>query len=578
MAKYTSVSISGYNSVPPVDDGTVSEANKVKWSTEKTKLTDPLNTAIAAINTNLVSAFDVGPTALTLSTTLGATHYGDFIQTSGSGLTHTLTDAATLGAGWHAHIRSTDTNNFTIGRATGSDTINGSATNLVVRGGDSGTIFVNAAANGFITSGFSSFFNKSNRHTTNIGLLSSVAAKALTVALKTQSLADPTANNPVEIAFRNATATTGDYVVRSATAATSVVVPSGATLGFIAAEMGIIYVYAIDNAGAVELAVSKNDTFNEILTYNTTAIGVTSDSHGVLYSTAARTGVSIRLIGRIDINTGIVAGEWDNEDTRISLISGKTKDVITEFSISSASTTDLGTSNSENILITGTTTINSFGIVDAGVIKKFRFSNILTLTYNATSMILPGLASILTAVNDCGEAMSLGSGNWFVTKFTRASGAAVVGRQLGTAIATTSGALHDFTGLPSGIREIILMLNGVSLDSSTVSLMVQIGDSGGIETTGYVAHSAAVTSTTFFPITDVTAQTRAYTGAVRLRLFSASTNTWILTGDIFSDAGTPLESKSFGIKSLSGTLDRIRLSNAGAVASFDAGSINILYE
>ena len=245
--------------------------------------------------------------------------------------------------------------------------------------------------------------------------------------------------------------------------------------------------------------------------------------------------------------------------------------------ITSATITNIGASSSENVLIAGTNTITGFGTAASGVVRYFRFSGALTLTHNATKLILPGASNIITAANDCGRAMSLGSGDWIVTKFARYSGAAIVGMSSGTAIATTSGTVHEFTGLPSGTREIIFMLNVVSLDSLTPALIVQIGDSGGIETTGYVAHSAAVTSTTYFPICDATASTRTYTGMVRLRIFSASTNTWLLEGNIFNDAATPVEFVSLGIKSLSGTLDRIRLSNAGAVATFDAGSINILY-
>ena len=151
MAKYTSVSISGYNATPPSDDGTVSEANKVKWSTEKTKLTDPLKTAIESINTNIVSALDVGPTALVTNTTLGTSHYGDFIQVSGAGVTLTLTDAATLGSGWYCEVINTDsTNTVTIGRATGADTINGTAANISLLPYQAISVFVNAAANGFI--------------------------------------------------------------------------------------------------------------------------------------------------------------------------------------------------------------------------------------------------------------------------------------------------------------------------------------------------------------------------------------------------------------------------------------------
>ncbi len=151
----------------------------------------------------------------------------------------------------------------------------------------------------------------------NLGLTASVATKALTIALKTKALANASASDPVQIAFRNATLTTGDYVVRSATAATSVVVPSGGTLGFTAAEDGLIYIYAIDNAGTVELAVAKKALFDESIVHSTTAISATADSDNVLYSTTARTNVAVRLIGRIRITTGAVAGEWDNAATRV---------------------------------------------------------------------------------------------------------------------------------------------------------------------------------------------------------------------------------------------------------------------
>jgi hypothetical protein len=126
-----------------------------------------------------------------------------------------------------------------------------------------------------------------------------------------------TPNSPVQIAFRNATLTTGDYVVRSATAATSVVAPSGATLGFTASQTGYVYVYALDNAGTVEAIITGSNHWDEATVQSTTAISAAADSAGVLYSTAARTNVPIRYIGRIKIQTGAVAGEWDNEDTEV---------------------------------------------------------------------------------------------------------------------------------------------------------------------------------------------------------------------------------------------------------------------
>jgi hypothetical protein len=72
--------------------------------------------------------------------------------------------------------------------------------------------------------------------------------------------------------------------------------------------------------------------------------------------------------------------------------------------------------------ITGTTTINSFGTVAAGAIRQLTFTGILTLTYNATSLILPGAANIITAAGDTATFRSLGGGNWRCVDYLRANG------------------------------------------------------------------------------------------------------------------------------------------------------------
>jgi len=99
---------------------------------------------------------------------------------------------------------------------------------------------------------------------------------------------------------------------------------------------------------------------------------------------------------------------------------------LAEQVFASASTIDLGSSASTNVSITGTTTINSFGTATAGVYRQGRFSDVLTLTYNASSMILPSASNIPTAANDRFGAYSLGSGNWLVLWYTKANGQAVV--------------------------------------------------------------------------------------------------------------------------------------------------------
>lgn len=96
-------------------------------------------------------------------------------------------------------------------------------------------------------------------------------------------------------------------------------------------------------------------------------------------------------------------------------------------SIASASTTDLATATADFIDVTGTTTITALGTMNAGIWRTVRFTGALTLTHNATSLILPGAANITTASDDTAEFRSLGSGDWVCTQYKRASGLPVVG-------------------------------------------------------------------------------------------------------------------------------------------------------
>lgn len=80
--------------------------------------------------------------------------------------------------------------------------------------------------------------------------------------------------------------------------------------------------------------------------------------------------------------------------------------------IASAATTDIGAATGEYVEITGTVTITALGTVAAGTKRIVRFTGALTLTHNATSLILPNATNITTIANDCGIFISLGSGNW----------------------------------------------------------------------------------------------------------------------------------------------------------------------
>jgi hypothetical protein len=146
---------------------------------------------------------------------------------------------------------------------------------------------------------------------------------------------------------------------------------------------------------------------------------------------------------------------------------------------------------------------------------------------------------------------------------------------------TTSGTAFDFTSIPSWVREIDVIFNGVSL-SGTDQIHIQIGDSGGIETSGYAAAFAlpygtnGVTSgigTAAFPLA-VTAAGDTLDGIVSLKNITG--NVWICSGMVNMRVGVTGICLVSGTKTLSATLDRVRITRSGS-NTFDAGQVNICY-
>lgn len=94
--------------------------------------------------------------------------------------------------------------------------------------------------------------------------------------------------------------------------------------------------------------------------------------------------------------------------------------------IVSATTTDIGAATGEFVDVTGTTTITGLGTIAAGIVRTVRFTGALTLTHNATSLILPGSANITTANGDVAQFRSLGSGNWKCVSYIKQDGTSIV--------------------------------------------------------------------------------------------------------------------------------------------------------
>lgn len=251
--------------------------------------------------------------------------------------------------------------------------------------------------------------------------------------------------------------------------------------------------------------------------------------------------------------------------------------------IASASTTNLANATGNYLNITGNTTINSFGTVNAGVPFWLVFDSTPTITYNASSMILPTGASITAAAGDTGLFMSLGSGNWRCFEYIRAAGNALANNiTITSSVATTSGVSQSISSsIPAGVKRISIMLNEVSCGAD--NYLIQIGDSGGLETTGYTSSSvsltnagaiASINATNGFVIHGGAAGANVTTGIMTL-LLSGTATTWVESHSM--KCATTVCSVGGGQKQLSGVLDRVSIFTIGATA-FDNGSVSLQYD
>lgn len=150
------------------------------------------------------------------------------------------------------------------------------------------------------------------------------------------------------------------------------------------------------------------------------------------------------------------------------------------------------------------------------------------------------------------------------------------------AAVSASGTAIDYPGIPSWAKRITVMFSGVST-SGSAQPRFQIGPSGGVETSGYlgtcsqigVGAATALMPTGGFEIYSGSAG-NTISGTAVLSLLSGST--WIFTFLGASTAGSTLTFTSGGTKTITGTLERLRITTANGTDTFDAGTVNIMWE
>ena len=155
----------------------------------------------------------------------------------------------------------------------------------------------------------------------NLSLVVSAAASALTVALKGIDGNDPSATNPISIPFRDVTLATGTPTWLSVTAATSLVITSGATMGVTSATAFRLWVVGFNDGGTFRLGLINCSTctttacsiFSLIpwAVASSTAVTSAGDSAGVFYTGTAVTSKAYAILGFIEWSaSGLTAGTW----------------------------------------------------------------------------------------------------------------------------------------------------------------------------------------------------------------------------------------------------------------------------
>lgn len=345
-----------------------------------------------------------------------------------------------------------------------------------------------------------------------------VAASALTLGLNASTLD-----------FRKTPLTDGTPS-NIISAALSLVVPSGATLGTTNAVESRLILLAIDNGGTVELAVVYNrvaNTLDETGLLTTIAIDANADSFDVFYSTTARTSVPYRVVGFVE-STQATAGTWATSPTLIQGAGGNSLSSFLDF----FSTTEIKITEQADHTNTPTAGFGYYWV-------KNEAPNAPQFTDDAGTDY--GLISALQ-----------------------------------TELATTSGTAVTFTGIPAWVKKVTIMFADVST-TGTAAWRVRLGTVSSIEVTVYESRASEGTNNlsstnSFLPLQAATAAATA-SGVMTIYLQNSSTNHWVYSSNL--DMGANNVHVGAGDKALAGVLTRIEFSTTDV---FDNGAVSIMWE
>lgn len=211
------------------------------------------------------------------------------------------------------------------------------------------------------------------------------------------------------------------------------------------------------------------------------------------------------------------------------------------------------------------------------IINASTSSGLVQTADNSGTLALQSNGTTQVQVDSTGVALNAGGS----TQLTVSSTGVYGQLKAKTAQSSTSGTSIEFTSIPSWVKRITVMLRGVS-SNGTSAFLLQLGTSAGFVSSGYVSQNAylysnivTTSSTAGLLLTGTNAAAESVTG--QFIVSNQNSNTWVGNGGMARSGGVYLQMNAGGVD-LGATLDRIRITTVNGTDTFDAGSINILYE
>lgn len=273
------------------------------------------------------------------------------------------------------------------------------------------------------------------------------------------------------------------------------------------------------------------------------------------------------------------AGSWALK--KMTWLTAKLQTLVFPYaSLASAATTcDIGAATTKNINITGTTGITAFPAAAAGTERWLKFAAVLTLTYNATSLILPGLANLTVAAGDKIRAVSLGGGNWELSQYEPALfNSNKLGRKVGATLVPAGLASYVYTGIPAGVAQFTVHLRNV-VYNAVAQQFIRVGPAAGVVTTGYEGSTGinASGSATNIPLStsillDNGASNTTVNGDITFTRVPGTFD-WEFSGQFTAQVGTPHSNFVQGGILLAAELDRFQVSSVAGTPTMSGTAI-----